>query len=89
MTFWIGSVAKKKDDSKDPTGVFKKVDQLLPEKPSWKIEHIRLKASLIRCVATRSVQKETTLSSFLTADQDGPVPRPKRSRKQDVEDIME
>ena len=36
---WIRS---KKDDSKDPTGVFKKVDQLLPEKPSWKIEHMRL-----------------------------------------------
>ena len=36
MTFWIGSVPKKKDDSKDPTGVFKKVDQLLPEKPRLK-----------------------------------------------------
>ena len=36
MTFWIGSVPKKKDDSKDPTGVFKMVDQLLPEKPRLK-----------------------------------------------------
>ena len=36
MTFWIGSVAKKKDDSKDPTGVFKMVDKLLPEKPRLK-----------------------------------------------------
>ena len=53
---WIRS---KKDDWKDPTGVFKKVDQLLPEKPSWKIEHMILKASLIGCVATRSVLTRT------------------------------
>ena len=71
-----------KDDSEGPTGQFKKIDQMLPkpkrgQKPEDRAREIE---GILDWMRRNEVgPDETTLSSFLTADQDGPVPRPVRS----------
>ena len=70
-----------KDDSEGPTGQFKKIDQMIPkpkrgQKPEDRAREIE---GILDWMRSNEVgPDETTLSSFLTADQDGPVPRPVR-----------
>ena len=67
-----------------PTGQFKKSDQMLPNPKRG--QNLEDRAHEIEGVldwmrSNEVVPDETTLPSFLTADQDGPVPRPVRSPK--------